>query len=251
MSDASYSIKINGDTTSIGNAAELSVALDVLQGQHDRIVLQQLEPFLTEIIQDAPGLYAIFKVVNHDDQLYLIDALGSDLEIILKRANKLRDILAMLADERVEQHLIQTLGSNGLRALVNSAQDLVDVLEWVYGRSDHLVLSLLGDDYLKKLFQSGYELALVLHTLDQTRQTELFNLLGWQKILSLIHDIDDLAYLSRALPCQLSTELMERLTKNRIWELVRDEKGLDYLSRYLDRDEVAFVRDLLEDTDAK
>lgn len=246
----SFTLNIDGDTAEICTASQLAVALDVLQGQYDRTVLEQLKPVLAEIIQESQGLYDIFKVLCPEDQLFLIDALGPNLVSILKGANKLRDIFAMVADDRVEQHLINTLGSEGLQALVNTAQDLVDVLEWVYGSSDQLILELLGNGYLKTLFQSGYELSLVLHTLDRNRQKELFNLLGWKKVNSLIHDLNDLAYLSRALPSELSIALMARLAKDRVWELVRNEKGLNQLIKFLDNEEETFVRNLLEVTNA-
>ena len=39
-----YPVTIDQETVQIGSASELAVALDVLQGQHDRAVLTQLQP---------------------------------------------------------------------------------------------------------------------------------------------------------------------------------------------------------------
>jgi hypothetical protein len=44
-----YPVTIDGETASIGTANELAVALDVLQGQYDRAVLEQLGPALAYI----------------------------------------------------------------------------------------------------------------------------------------------------------------------------------------------------------
>jgi len=124
MSITRYPITIEGETTDIGTAAELVVALDVLQGQHDRLVLEQLRPHLAQIISGPQGLHAVLKVLAPEDQIYLLDALGSELPRIISRAAALRDILATLAEARVEERLLQTLGAEGLRGLIGSAEEL-------------------------------------------------------------------------------------------------------------------------------
>ena len=90
MTVAQYPITIEGETASIGTAGELVVALDVLQGQHDRAVLEQLAPHLSEIIADASGLYWTLKELSVEDQLYLFDALGPRLVDVIGRAGALR-----------------------------------------------------------------------------------------------------------------------------------------------------------------
>jgi hypothetical protein len=67
MATTSHSITIDGETTSIATARELMVALDVLQGQHDREVLEQLSPHLADIVADGAGLYAVLKVLSPAD----------------------------------------------------------------------------------------------------------------------------------------------------------------------------------------
>ncbi len=44
-----YPVTIDGETASIGTANELAVALDVLRGQYDRAVLEQLGPVRMEL----------------------------------------------------------------------------------------------------------------------------------------------------------------------------------------------------------
>jgi hypothetical protein len=246
-----YSITIEGETASIGTAAELVVALDVLQGQHDRAVLQQLQPHLAEIIGGPEGLYSTLKVLETDDQLYLVDALGPGLAGVVQRAGALRDILATLAEDRVEERLLETLGTDGLQGLVQSAEDLAGVLEWVYGRSDQLVLRLLGAPFLKGLFQSGYDLSLVLYSLDQGRQRELSDMLGWSRVQSLVHNLRDLAHLLRALPGELSIRLLTRFKGDQLWGLIRNDHGLRFLRQYLEAEEVACLDELLEVSDAE
>jgi len=251
MASTRYPITVEGETATIGTAAELVVALDVLQGHHDHMVLEQLHPHLAEIIDGPLELYSVLKVLAPDDQVYLIDALGSRLVDVVQRSGALRDILATLAESKVEERLLQTLGSEGLRSLIGSAEELSEVLEWVYGECDQLALNLLGLGFLSRLFQSGYEFSLVLHSLDHRCQEELVELLGWERVLSMVHDRRDLAHLLRALPGGFSTRVLNHFGREQLWNIIGDERGWRVLRDYLEADEAAYLENLLEVDDAE
>ena len=105
-----YPITMDGETTDIGTAAELVVALDVLQGQHDRQVLEQLRPHLPAIIAGPQGLLATLAVLSAGRPDLPHRRPGPALPRIVKDATALRDILATLAEPRVEERLLDTLG---------------------------------------------------------------------------------------------------------------------------------------------
>ena len=251
MMTTQYSITVEGETALIHSAAELVVALDVLQGQHDRVVLEQLRPYLAEIVGSAQELYTVLRVLTPEDQIYLVDALGPNLTRIVGTASALRDILATLAETEVEERLLSAIGAEGLYTLIGSAEELAEVLEWVYGDCDQLALQLLGPAFLKRLLTSGYELSLVLHALNHARQQELIDTLGWEHVLSGVRNRRDLAYLLRALPGEISARLLAHLTKDQLWELVRDDRGWHDLRNRLEVDEVAYLAKLLEVNDAE
>ena len=138
MTVAQYPITIEGETASIGTAGELVVALDVLQGQHDRAVLKQLAPHLAEIIADPFGLYRTLKELTIADQLYLFDALGPRLVDVIGRAGALRDLLATMAHEEAEERMLKALGGEGLRALIGTAEELAGV---VFSSEDGLIVA--------------------------------------------------------------------------------------------------------------
>ena len=236
-----YPITIDGEATDIGTSAELVAALDVLQGHHDRLVLEQLRPHLAAIVAGPQGFLATLRVLSADDQSYLIDALGPALPAIVKDARALRDILATLAEPGVEERLLTTLGPAGLNALIGSAEELAEVLEWIYGDCDRLALDLLGDDALRRLCLGGYALSLVLRALDEARQQELLTMLGWQFVLSLVQDRRDLAYLLRALPAEMSQRLLDHLADERLRSIVRDDRDRGYLEPYLEASEAAYL----------
>ncbi len=240
-----FSIKIENKTAEIGTAAELAVALDVLQGHHDRMVLEQLRPHLNKIVRTSQDLYALLKVLTLDDKIFLIDSLGSKIVNIIGAPGHLRDILATLSEHDAEEKLLQTLGSKGLQTIIHSAEDLSEILQWVYGICDQLVLQLIGEDYLKHLIQTGYELSLVLYTLDLDRQKELIELLGWEKVVLMIKDRRDLAHLLRAMPDEISKKLLKQFTKEQLWQIIRDEYGWRQVYKYLAAEEAVYLERIL------
>ena len=146
-----YPITIDGYTVGIGTANELSATLDVLQGQYDRVVLQQLSLHLADIIANPAGLMATLRSLVHADQVFLIKAIGKRLPEVVHSARYLSDIFAMLSSPDVEHQVLETLGKDGINTIVKTAADLADVLEWLYGRSDTKVLKLLGAERLQQL----------------------------------------------------------------------------------------------------
>jgi hypothetical protein len=241
-----YPITVDGETATIGSAAELVVALDVLQGQYDRTVLEQLRPRLAEIVAGPAGLYAVLRVLAPDDQLYLLDALGPRLGSVVQRAGALRDILATLADARVEEKLVATLGPTGLRDLLGTAGELAEALEWVYGDCDRLLLQLLGADHVAGLLTCGYDLSLVLHALEPAGQQELLDTLGWEQVVALVGNRRDLAHLLRALPAAISRQLLQHIDPARLRQIVRGPRGQRYLDGYLEPEEAADLDQRLE-----
>jgi hypothetical protein len=92
-----FPVMLDGQTVQIGTTGELVVALDVLQGQHDRAPLEQLREHLPQIIRSGRELLTVMKSLSADDQIFLLEALGEHLAGIPKVAERLRDLLAMLA----------------------------------------------------------------------------------------------------------------------------------------------------------
>jgi hypothetical protein len=236
-----HAITLDGETAFVGNASELMVALDVLHGEHDRLILDQLGFGLAEIIDSSQGLYSILRVLAPPDQLLLLDFAAPALPDIIRKPGPLRDILAMLAEVEVTESLLRKLGSEGLRAVTGSAADLSGILEWVYGSCDRLILELLGAEFLRELIINGHDLSLVLYSLKEDTQLELLELLGWERVLSLVHDRTDLAHLMRALPDRISEMLLSHLPADRLKAMIRTDRDWDYVYGFLDDDEAAHL----------
>jgi hypothetical protein len=240
-----YPVTIEGETAAIGTANELAIALDVLNGQHDRAILEQLQPHLADIVGTASGLTNVLRSLEPADQIFLIQAVGAQLPSVLQDARFLRDLLAILAEDAVEQCLIETLGTTGLRKLIFTAAELSEVLEWVYGQRDQQVLDLLGAAYLKRLIRNGEDLALVLNGLAEPAQANLIEQLGRSYIVELIDNGRDLALLMRALPAELSARLLEYYAREDLIELIGNQHDWAYVYDRLETAEAAVLMNKL------
>ncbi len=233
-----YAITIDGETTGIGTANELALALDVLCGQHDRAVLEQLAPHLAEVVGGPAGLMLVLKSLAPQDQLYLIDAIGPKLAGVIQEARHLRDLFATLSVLEVEQRILDTLGTRGLRSLVLTGEELAQVLEWVYGECDQHLIDLIGVDYIRSIIRNAYPLGLVLNSLEEAGQAQLIEKLGWKRVVELVADGRDLAYLLRALPPAQSAALLDHYTREQLVALVGNQHDWAYLYDRLEPAEI-------------
>lgn len=242
----SFEIKIGQDAARLETADELVAILDVLQGQHDREVLLQLEGDLHLLIRNSKELFKVISVLHFEDQIYLFEVLGTHLAGIIGKGSGLRDLLAFISEDRAEKALIETLGSTGIQKLITNAVELAEVLEWVYGSMDLTIINYLTIPSIKKIVKGGREMSLILNALDPVSQRKLIDELGLAFMLRLIHQTEDFAYLMRALPFETSKHLVDSMNGDKIRDVIRSKEDLSYISRYLDRQEQEYLKLKLE-----
>ncbi len=242
-----FAITVDNERAEIGSANELAIALDVLKGQRDREVLNQLRAHLAQIIANGPGLMLVLKSLSSPDQLFLIDAIGADLAQVISNAGRLRDQLATMADQEVEAALLRTLGTGGLRRLIQTAEELGEVLEWVYGQCDNLLLDLLGLAYVRGLCRQAADLAAILRGLSPALQESLVENLGWSFVASLVVDGPGLALLLRALPAESSQRLLGHFQAKELKSLIGNAHDWQYVYQRLETAEAAFLVNLLQE----
>jgi hypothetical protein len=236
-----YPLTFEDETTQVGTAAELAIALDLLQGQYDRQALVQLSEHLGEIIANPAGFMLVTRSLSPEDQIFLISAIGPALADVIQNARFLRDILATQAEQAVEQALLTTLGPAGLRRLISTGTELAEILEWVYGEQDALTLSLLGEESIRRLCRHAVDLSAVLHNLDFNQQASLLEQLGWPFVQGLVKDGRDLAALLRALPPESSARLLSHFAGPRLVELIGNASEWAYLYQRLEKAEAELI----------
>ena len=224
-----YPLTLDGDTTRIGTAPELAIALDVLQGQHDRAMLEQLRAHLAEIVNTPQGFARVLAALAPDDQIFLIDAIGARLADTLQEARHLRDIFAATSVVAVEQKLLDTLGAPGLRALIHTAEELAEILEWLYGECDRQAIELIGVAHLKQVIRHASDLCIVLHALDASGKRDLIERIGWSNVIHLVRDGVDLAHLARTLSSELTARLLAEFTREQLIALIGNARDWQYL----------------------
>jgi hypothetical protein len=241
-----HPLTIDHETVQIGSANELALALDVLQGEYDHATLTQLNPHLAKIVANASGFMLVMRSLSKEDQLFLIQSIGPDLPAVLQDATHLRDQLAVMALEDVEEALLKTLGGDGLRRLILTGEELAEILEWVYGQNDALVLNLLGIEAVRRRCRHAVDLSSILHNLNHNLQEKLLDELGWPFIVDLVRDGRDLAGLIRALPPESSQRLLRNYSGKQLVDLIGNERDWAYLCQRLEPQEADFIFGLLK-----
>ncbi|MBM3561909.1 MAG: hypothetical protein FJX16_08000 [Alphaproteobacteria bacterium] len=232
-----YPIHVDSETAEVGDAEELAVVLDVLNGRRDRDVLAQLRPHLPQIVRKPSDLPLLMRTLARDDQIFLIEAMGENLADALQTARHLRELLATIAEPHVKLTLIDTLDGPGLRKLVVTARDLAGTLEWAYAQCSLRLLELLGEDYLRRLIRHGDDLAFVLNAIAEEPQNALLTNIGWARVAELTRNARDLALLLRAVPPTISLTLLDQYDRRQLIEMIGDRRAWTYLYNRIKADE--------------
>ena len=240
-----FPVTIDGETTQIGTANELVIVLDVLQGNHDRVVLEQLRPHLAEIIAMPNGFIATMKSLEPANQILLVESIGSKLANVLQKSSYLAELLATLATQQVEDAILHALDTAGLRALVITAYDLANLLQWVYGHSDQKVLDLLGAEYVRAIIRTGDDLGHVLTTLETDSQNALLDQLGLAHVVEITRSGRELAYVLRAIPAAQSARLLGQYSREQLLALIGNAGDWEYLWARLDAAEQTMIQQKL------
>lgn len=238
-----HTVSVEEETASIGTSDELAIALDVLNGRHDREVLEQLAPHLGEIVTDPSGLRSVLKSLSTEDQIFLIDSLAPQLAAIIGEASFLRDLFASLAHTEVELRIIEALSGEGLARLIGTAEELAEVTEWIYDECDEALLRALEPGYLGDLFKNAWELSLALTSLTPQAQEYLLDIVG--SLTHYVRDGRDLAYLLRALSVERSREVIESLVPDDLRRLLGNRSDQRYLWRRLEPAEADLLQERL------
>ncbi|HEY8123910.1 MAG TPA: hypothetical protein VIF88_00580 [Methylocystis sp.] len=232
-----YPVRLDSECAEVGDADELVVVLDVLNGRSDRDVLMQLRPHLPQIIRKPSDLPLLMRGLAPEDQIFLIEALGESLADALETARHLRELLATIAEPQVRLTVINTLGGTGLRKLIITARDLSGVLEWTYAHRSRRLLELLGADYLRRLIRHGDDLALALNAIAEDAQSALLDAIGLARVAERTRNARDLAMLLRALPPTIGATLLDQFDRQQLLEIIGDRRAWIYLYNRIRPDE--------------
>jgi hypothetical protein len=232
---------MDGISAEVGNAQELVVILQALLGEEDRVILCQLKEHLIDIIGDSNGLYQVLKALESNDHLFLIEILGEDVKKLLNKSEQLSKLFSFLSQPSTKSLLLKNLGSEFLRKLIYSPEELSEILEWIYEEDDVMLLKMLGEVYNRKLYHNGSELSLVLHNVSISSQEWYLRFLGLEYLSELTINWQDLAWLLRALPHSLSCIYLETLDSEKLSNLIRNQDEWEKISKFLEPEEEDYL----------
>jgi hypothetical protein len=246
-----HPIQWKGERADIATIDELIVALDVLHREHDRAILEQLRPVIGDLITagdraPAANLKILLKELSLQDRLFVVEVLGARLLPLVGTAVELRNVLVSLADLDVEAAVLRAIGAEGLRHLIATCRQLWEILEWLYGDNDVLLLELLGPSSVRGLVVRGDDLAEILQRLDPDRQLPVLQMLGWDFVLGLMRDAVDLREVLSALCTDAYAALIGRLPRSRIVALAGSDAGWYELGSRLSLSKTALLLEKLK-----
>jgi hypothetical protein len=246
-----HRIQHDGEAAEIGTVDELLVALEVLNRDHDREILAQLTPVLAGIVaaRDRPApanLKLLLKALSTADRLFVIDALGARLPELIESAVELRNLLVSLADLDVERRLLDRIGSDGLRTLISTSQELSEIVEWLYADCEIRILEMLGADTLRKRIVSAQDLATLLRKMAPARHAALIGLLDWTFVLGLLRSGHELVLVLAALNAEYGAALLDRFGREDLIALIGDAQTWGLLRHRLSSRTLALVLAKLE-----
>ncbi len=169
----------------------------------------------------------------------------SGLGSLFTDAKGLCELLAFMSQPGTEAFLLAGIGAGHLREIIQCPSELADVLEWIYGEDDLLLMNLIGMEHIALLFRTGTEISLVLHNLDAKGQQKLLEVIGYENIPEMVHTWQDLAYIMRSLPRELSLSLLEKFTPSKLRRLFSNDCDRASISRFLENQEEAALDKIL------
>jgi hypothetical protein len=192
-------------------------------------VLEQLRPYLADLMGGPPGFARTLTSLSPDDQFLLIDALGAQLADLIRQARFQRNLFAIMSALEPDQKMLATLSGSGLRVLIPTTEELTEVLGWPYSVCDQETMELTGNTPLRNIVRHASDLTVSLNSVDAHAQRDLIDRIGRARVEHLIRDSIDLASLLRPLPAELSAPLLDGITRERLLALIGNAADWEYL----------------------
>ncbi|MEC4819300.1 MAG: hypothetical protein SAK29_39425 [Scytonema sp. PMC 1069.18] len=241
-------ITYQDDSVELESAEELLVALELTPIEADQEILAQIGEGILEIVTtDEEFLLILEKVLDTrgaSKQPYL-KCFGTQLNKVVTKGTTLSKALSLLANEHDQEYFLKILGQHTLRMCISNIFDLVESLNWVYGKMDILFIELLGWDFVLRFVNSGRALGAVMKVLSHQEEQILLEQMGWENVLECIQDTDDLVIAFTALEQQSDRLLIDKLIEfNKLQTVIPSLTELERVcKRGLGVEDVTYLRE--------
>lgn len=206
-------------------------------------ILMEMDKDLEWFVTHYRGLLNCLKYLNEKNSFLLLVKLWDVLLNLINNSSELAEILSKIPNESNKIRLLTIMRVKGLRKILFNAQDLWNILEWLYGESQRKFLDLLGRDLVREIFYSTNEIIMILHYLTNENKDYLMNIIwiGWVK--TKIKTSFNFLVLFKWLTDKKARELLKTYTKKEVLALFKnDDEFYHFLLRLPKNKEKIFLK---------
>jgi len=158
-------------------------------------------------------------------------------------AHKLEGIIDEIRFED-QSFFLNALNQEGIRKCITTFYDVVDCLEWLFGKMDKTFLDLIGWDFvIEHVINTGENLGLLLKFLNEEEERELLEKMGWDRVLECIQTIKDFSYILIGMDVGNERTLIEKITTQKLRKVIPFKTDLESLCKHLSPADTKLIRE--------
>jgi hypothetical protein len=224
------------ESIEVENARELRVALDLIPAENHSELINQFKDSISEIITNGDEFLLILRKImgiKGESKRTFLALFGDKLKNVLVEGDILARALALLANDEDQKFLLTTLGEEGIKNCITDYHDIVDCLEWLYGKMDKFFIDLIGWEYIIDHIHTGEDLGLILKFLSGEEEKELLVKMGWERIFECIQTSKDLYYVLIGMDAENEEDLIKKMPQEKFQRILRFKKDIHKLFIHL------------------
>lgn len=245
-----YKICYDNDCIAVKNAEELRVALELTPFEAHITLLEQIGVGITELVKnDSEFLLILRKVMGTkgESKKGYLSLFGNKLGDVITEGETLARALAILANEEDQAYLLNTLKQEGIRDCISNFYDILDCLEWLFGKMDKLFIDLIGWNFVIKHIHTGESLGLILKFLGEVEERDLLAKMGWDRVFECIQTARDFSYVLIGMEVENERTLIENMSAEKLKQVLPFKSNLDKLSKHLTVEDAKLIRGKYKD----
>lgn len=187
-----------------------------------------LDEDLMKIILTYKGLLLCMKHMEYKNRFLLLVKMGDTLPHVIETSTHLGSLLASIPEETDKIRIVKSMRYRGLTEIIYTPDDLGNILEWIFGEGEKIIMDILGKDFLQKLFAYGTDIYKVFHFLSDENKNILADIISLTFIQSCIYTSEDFFYVLKALSNEKVQEFIPLFTPEEIRSIILKNKTLHH-----------------------
>ena len=209
-----FSFVLGNKTYQIADELELALVFELLHNEtstsstlHWNIIMQ-LDEKLLSIITSYSGLQGCLKRLNTKNQFLLLLKIGDILPKIIQTSEHLAFLLAGIPNAEQKNHIIKYIRRRGLAQMVRSVQDIANILEWLFGENEVLLLETFGLQEIKPFIFTAHDMNTLLLYLNLQNKDFLLDSLSLPFVRALVRNARDFTEIFSCLTAAKADEFL-------------------------------------------